>query len=549
MFDPSDIPRVIGVPPGADFPKVLAENVLAAHVDRPPEDLARVLILVNTRRMARRLTRLFSDGPARLLPRIGLITDVDALLPDIGLPPRVSRLRRKLELTQLTTRLIEAQPDLAARASAVDLADSLAAILDELQGEGVKAQAFRELTIDVGSYHWERSLKFLDIAAQYIEAMSEDGMDDEARRRAGVSALIERWEAAPPKTPVIVAGSTGSRSTTRMLMCAAARLPQGAICLPGFDFDLPATLWERLSINRETEDHPQYRFARILADLGLSFDAVKSWGKAPDADRNRLVSLSLRPAQVTDQWLNEGPRLGRLTDCTSRMSLIEAAQPKEEALAIATALRKSVEERQSVALITPDRTLARRVTATLSRWNIYPDDSAGMPLSLTPPGRFLRQVGRMIGAEVAPDQLVALLKHPLCRTGQDDRGPHLLNTRRLELYLRKHGVVDLSENVLTRFAMDEFKGANPWTEWLGRVLAALKTVPAPHFGRALSHHVELAEMIASGGSARAGKLWETSSGRACLASVRDVSWGKRLLRHSSICRLSSTGRSRIGSRE
>ena len=286
MFEPSDKPRLFGVPPGADFPRVLVDKVLDAYAGQAPEDLSRVCILVNTRRMQRRFKRLFSEGSARLLPRIGLVTDVEALLPGMDLPPPISRLRRKLELSQLTARLIEAEPDLAARTAAMDLADSLAGLLDEMQGEGMDPE--RLINLDTGnvSEHWDRSLKFLKITHRYIETTRDMGLDDEARRRMGVEHLCDHWRIAPPETPVIIAGSTGSRATTRMLMSAVAKLPQGALLLPGFDHDLPSDVWDRLSQDRSMEDHPQFRFAALLKILGLTRADVAQWGNAPDEMRN-----------------------------------------------------------------------------------------------------------------------------------------------------------------------------------------------------------------------------------------------------------------------
>ena len=49
---------------------------------------------------------------------------------------------------------------------------------------------------------------------------------------------------------------------------------------------------------------------------------------APDPARNRLISLALRPAPVTDQWIEEGPCAWSLIPAT-RLTLIEAAQPGE----------------------------------------------------------------------------------------------------------------------------------------------------------------------------------------------------------------------------
>ncbi len=48
-----------------------------------------------------------------------------------------------------------------------------------------------------------------------------------------------------------------------------------------------------------------------------------------------------------------------------------------EALSIAVAMREARNQNITAALVTPDRTLARRVMAALGRWNLEFDDSGG----------------------------------------------------------------------------------------------------------------------------------------------------------------------------
>ena len=56
------------------------------------------------------------------------------------------------------------------------------------------------------------------------------------------------------------------------------------------------------------------------------------------------------------------------------VAVIEAANAEEEALAIAVALREAMETPgKTAALVTPDRTLARRVLAALQRWKVPTD--------------------------------------------------------------------------------------------------------------------------------------------------------------------------------
>ncbi|MEL7093690.1 MAG: double-strand break repair protein AddB, partial [Pseudomonadota bacterium] len=228
MFDPSSAPRVFGCAPGVDFPAALIAGLEDRLRDAPPDAWARTTIFVNSARMARRVTTLLQDGPPRLLPRIRLLTHLDDLLPDGPLPPAISPLRRRLELAPLVARLIDQERDLGARSAGFDLADSLASLMDEMQGEGVSADDILSLDVSDHSEHWARAQRFFAIASDYVTRMAS-GPDAEARQRQTVKALATAWAATPPNDPILIAGSTGSRGTTQLLMQAVARLPQGAL--------------------------------------------------------------------------------------------------------------------------------------------------------------------------------------------------------------------------------------------------------------------------------------------------------------------------------
>lgn len=521
MFDPTDRPRIYGLPPGADFPAELAAGILERTKGQPPEALARVTILVNTRRMQRRLKTLLSEGPARLLPRISLVTDIGDLMPGLDLPPPGSSLRRRLELARLVEALIASDPGLAPKSAKFDLADSLAALMDEMQGEDVPLARLRGLDISDQSGHWARSLKFLSIVGQYIGQTQDRWSDPEARRRRAAALLTAAWAKNPPETPIIVAGSTGSRATTALIMRAVAALPQGAVVLPGFDFHTPGEVWRELTDSGAAplgaQDHPQYRFAAFLESLGADPMSVEAWrGDKHGSARNALVSLSLRPAPVTDRWLSEGPDLGDLLQHTSGLTMIEASQPRDEALAIAVAIREAIEHGKSVALISPDRVLGRRVAAALSRWNIVADDSAGQPLALTAPGRFLRQVAGLIEGAGDSVELMSLLKHPLAHSAGSDRGQHLRLTREFELYLRGTKSVSVTKQGLNTFRDRRPDVERPWCDWLGGWLDRVASAPEATLEACLEHHLTIAEALAGGGPEGSGGLWERTAGRDAL---------------------------------
>ncbi|WP_420568989.1 double-strand break repair protein AddB [Thalassovita sp.] len=536
MFEASDKPRVYGVGLGVDFPAALVRGLEARNQGLPPQQVAKTQLILSTQRMKRRVRDLFDAGPALLLPRLQLVTDLALGAGVSDIPTAVPPLRRRLEISQLVSILLDREPDLAPRSSLYDLSDSLASLLDEMHGEGVDPQVIRALDVSDESGHWGRSLQFLEIVQHYFD-QAHEAPDRETRQRMVVRGLSRLWEATPPQNPVVIAGSTGSRGTTMLLMKAIAKLPQGAIILPGFDFDMPASAWEDLADPLTSEDHPQYRFHKLLSELGLTPADVIPWDDTPPncPARSALVSLALRPAPVTDQWLSEGPELADLPGAMANVTVVEAPSLRDEALAIAMRLRKAVDEGITAALITPDRMLTRQVSAALGRWGVLPDDSAGTPLQLTPPGRFLRHVSALFHQKLTSEALLTLLSHPLTHSG-GQRGMHLLLTRELELHVRRKGAPFPDAELLEGFAAKtKLEGAKAWAEW---VCAAFmdQTADAMSLETWVDRHLALAEKIADGATpVQTSELWKEDAGRTARSAVdelqREAPYGGEMSAH------------------
>lgn len=523
MFEPASGPRIFGLPPGVDFAAELAAGVLDRLAGQPPEALAQVTIHLNTDRMRGRVRAAFQARGPGFLPRLRLLSDIGAD-PGLDAPPAVSAIRRRLELSLPVARLLAADPQFAPGTAIYDLADRLAGLADEMQDEGVTPAAFEQPGLaDDHAAHWERSLAFLRIIAPWFDG---DALPDAAtRQRRAAETLIARWRGRPPADPVLIAGSTGSRGTTQLLMQAVAALPQGALVLPGFDFDLPEKGWNSLmSDGIPNEDHPQFRHARLMALLDVDPAATARWTGAQPASpaRNRLISLALRPAPVTDQWLSEGAAFGPCGPATQGLALIEAPNPRTEALAVALALREAAETGRRAALITPDQTLVRRVTAALDRWSLVPDNSGGEPLHLSPPGRFLRQIAGLFGRPLTVEGLLALLKHPVAASGGGARGDHLRHTRNLELHLRRHGPPFPTAGSVREWglaASDHLREA--WCDWLAKAVTALPDGQERSVADWLAVLADLAERLAAdpGGSAAQSALWQAEAGEKAAAVI------------------------------
>lgn len=518
MFE-NDKNRLFGIPLGLDFPQAVVAGLEQRLKRAAPEDWARVTLIVNTRRMQRRLTKLLQDGSARLLPRIILLSDIDTLLPD---PPEASvpSLRRELDLAQLIDRLIASNPKLAPKAHVFDLAASLSSLIDEMQGEAVSPDALLSLDMSGHSGYWEQTRAFIALASDYI-AESHATAGSEQRQRLVQERLQDHWHANPPKSPVIIVGSTGSRGTTFALMTLVASLQNGAVIMPGFD---PNTDEKALGYEHyldHGDDHPQHRLVALADALNVRLRDIGAWSDLPpaQAERHKAVSLSLRPAPVTDAWIAEGPGLGDLPSAMAGVTLMETETPRAEAQVIAMRLRKAAEDGQTAALITPDRVLSRQVTAALDRWNILPDDSAGTPLHLTPPGRFLRHVAERLSQPLTAESLLTLLKHPLTHAGAD-RNLHQLNTQRFELRMRRDGAAfptaddirDTAERALPAGSSDR-EQMTEWSAWVAETFCAPETRGTLPLSDWVQSHLALAETLAAGPNGAPDPLWDQAAGR------------------------------------
>ena len=496
-------PNLYYLPVGVDFATELALGLQEQMAGRPPEDTARIQLFVNSQRMRHRVIQVMTAGGARFLPMIGVVSEIGADVSLSDLPAPIPELRQRLELAALIKQLLLAQPELAPLSVRYDLADSLALLLAEMQDEAVAPDALAGLDMSGHSAHWSRTQAFLNIIAPLYQSQT----DRQFRQREAVLRFTRSWDVQPAADLVIVAGSTGSRGTTALLMQRVAGLAQGAVVLPGFDTDLPAQVWSDMTDAMTHEDHPQFRFRRLMQNLAITRDQLRPWRSARplDPDRNRLISLALRPAPVTDQWLVEGQELPDLTLATRNLTLIEATHPREEALAIALVMRQAVELGQKAALITPDRNLTRRVAAALTRWGLVADDTAGTPLAMSASGRLLRHVAQSFTAPLAADQLLVLLKHPLTQAGEGRR-LHLSLTRQLELELRRNGPAFPDAAAIlawARFGNDEVVQWARWTASLLDQLTPLETAPLTNH---VARHLAVAQSLAQ------NALWQGAAG-------------------------------------
>ncbi len=438
-------PRLYTIPPSAPFLPTLAAALLDGRLVpgyAPRHDaLADATVYLPNRRAARAFGFALLDAlgqNATLLPRILPLGDIDeealAFSEEADsdeLLPAIEPLRRRLVLAKLVlqwTRQLasatgSADPLVAATpAAAIALADQLAHLFDDMTLANIPFERIGNAVPPNLDQYWEISRQFLEIAHQGWSAyLQEQGLLDPAVRRDRLLAREAERLAKNNTGPVIAAGSTGSLPAVANMLRVIAHHKNGAVVLPGLDQNLDDESFDAIEGGKSTDGsevegspgHPQFGLRRLLARIGAKRADVVPLAEARSPHREKFLSEAFRPAATTDRW-NSRDKTASGADPLADITFVEATEPREEALAIAIALRETLETKDTTAaLVTPDRALARRVAAELSRWNIAVDDSAGVPLAETEAGRFARIVATVAAEELAPVPLLAFLRHPL----------------------------------------------------------------------------------------------------------------------------------------
>jgi ATP-dependent helicase/nuclease subunit B len=442
---------VFTIPTHRSFSDSLVAGLIA-RFGRNPLAQASGRILLPNNRAVRSVTEAFvrASGSGLLLPRLIPIGDPEleeriggALDPagvDDVVPPAVEPLQRLLALAELV------RSDGETAIEAMRMASDLARTLDALLVEEVEPTALVEAARDAPELagHWQVSLDRLRAILRLWPAqLGERGEIDLAQRRnLLLHRLAERWASDPPPGFTVAAGITTAAPAVAAVLARVSAMPDGMVVLPGLTLasTLPDEEWDALGPDnngRSEQTHPQFHLKLLLDRIAVARSEVRLWPRtglaASTPQRTRAIANAFASAQSSDKWSTLKPVERRL----SGIRVAVLPDSASEAQAIALAIREALETpERTAALVTPDRTLARRVAALLARWGIEADDSAGRILSELPAGTLLLGVASAMAEELAPVPLLALLKHPLVGGTDEERLRWLEDVRLLDEGLR-----------------------------------------------------------------------------------------------------------------
>jgi ATP-dependent helicase/nuclease subunit B len=533
-------PQVYSIAAHRGFADALVAGLIPRYAE-PDLGLARLTLLLPSTRAARTVQEAFvraSEG-GLLMPRMAVVGDIDldetlgALLDPLGsadIAPAVDPTRRWLRLAEILRD--EMGADAPRGPALMRLARETARTMDRLLVEDIGPEELRQervlRAVEEQAEHWMRAThRFARVQARWLAELEASGMlDASARRNRLFDHAARRWRAAPPATPVVAAGVTSAAPALADLLRVVSELLRGAVILPDLDLSMSDDVWKELGAAGGGDNpgdppfapgdavtHPQYHLKLLLNRMGVNRGEVQPWHRAgitkgPPA-RSHAISALFLPPEASRVWVDLPADKRRMAG----VRVMENPTPEAEAQSIALLIREALEvPEKRVALVTPDRGLARRVVQHLARWNIEADDSAGRPLSQTTSGRLFLQLAELAGEAAAPVALVAALGNPLARSGEP-RADWLSGLRAMELALRgprpAPGLAALGP-VATKARVAEW-----WRE--------VETILEPLLDGNVRTLADWLDRLSIAGEALAGDaLWARVDGRALAAFVEDL---------------------------
>ncbi|MCM1324572.1 MAG: PD-(D/E)XK nuclease family protein [Acetobacter sp.] len=508
------LPNIFNIRISCSFWDVLAQ----IYIKRYKDDIFRfasAVFLVPNRRACLALTNAFirvQGLQPTILPQIIPISEIDddelffSQFDVSGIALQTKRIISKEERVFLFARLIMSKPNdfglkQISLAQAVNLALDLGNLIDTACNQGLSFDRLESLVPEKYATHWQETLKLLKIITEFWPQILDerDAMDAADLKNQLLIQQANIWLAEKTQKNIIAAGITANFPAIVNMLQTIQQLPNGEIYFAGIDCLADDEYWAAID-----DSHPQFELKELLSALNITREQVTDVVPPENIEREKFISELMRPACVSDKWRQLDKTIN-LEAAIKGISYINCNTQRDEALAIALKLRQIIAiPEKTAALITYDRNLARRVCAELERFEIKADDSAGLPLNLSPIGIFLRLLVEAAEDSESTVKLITLLKHPFtlfhlsiaeCRK----------KTYAYELFLRKRNNASLDEE--TQLFISTLQNT------LNELHNAL-TEESIEFYDILQIHIRLAEILASS-DIEEGKniLWRGDAGK------------------------------------
>lgn len=413
-------PNIVNIPNNYHFLKSLfhwLENSFS-------EELPHVKIFLPNRRSCREFSRLFLDKKSpKLLPEIKAISDLSyedffEFLPNKDAQEAINELLEIKTLSKMDYLLLLSQEiqKLSLFGENLDfeqsfkIAINLQSLFDDIESEEVDFEQISDIDDSNLSKHRQITMDFLKEFYVKVKnsSLKNNTLFSGSSQNLIIHKFIQLLDQFHSKTPIIIAGSTGSVSFVKKLIKAISK-------------DNYVVLYGANKESFSEENHPQF-FPKQLTDF-LEInpkdipDIIRNEFALSDQARQELLSLMMLPSHKTQQWQKVSNYLdvSRVKkDLEDNFTLIEANNEIEESKLIALIAQEACQNNKDLAIIANNDKVATLIALELQKINLPFNDARSFKIFNSKVINFLLSILELIESDFNSHNILAVLKNPLC---------------------------------------------------------------------------------------------------------------------------------------
>ena len=415
-----DKPRIFNIPANYHF----FESLFYWLEKNFKEQLSEVKIFLPNRRSCREFQELFlAKNRNLILPKIKAISDISFedffdFLPNENVKRIIDELLQiktldnleYLLFLSLEIRKLSIFGENLEFEQSFKIAINLQSLFDDIEREEIDLKKLDEIDDSNLSQHRLLTLDFLKNFHVQIKnsLLKKNILFAASGQNFVIGKFVSMLEEYGSKTPIVIAGSTGSVAFSKKLIRAISK--NNYVILHGATDE-----------TFEEENHPQFFLNSLVSFLEIEKKSVQKISEEnlllSDENRQKLISLMMLPAKKTTKWQEISKYIDvekAAHDLQKNFRLIEAKNEIEEAKIIALILRETWELNKTAAIITNNDRLANLVKLELTNFHLPFNDTRNLKILNSNLVNFLLLIIELVESDFNSHNLLAILKNPLC---------------------------------------------------------------------------------------------------------------------------------------
>ncbi|MSP33566.1 MAG: hypothetical protein EXR06_01525 [Rickettsiales bacterium] len=389
-----------------------------------------VKILFPNRRACREFQNIFIDkfGPEALMPKVKAIGDIsyDDFLdsfPRQQINSIVDELFKIKHLDGfdylffLSNEIIKTKVfgENISFSQALSIATQLKNLFDDIERQEIDLSLLYEIDDSDLAAHRQFTLDFLKKFYLRVRnsVLKNNILSHVGYQNFVINKLAESIDSQGLKSPLVIAGSTGSVNYSKRLIKAVAGDKNGFVMLYGLRL-------EEFGLASEVADetHPQSILRELLKSMNVGVSDVKEITiekfKICDESRLDFLSFLMLPSAETNQWQGLATKieLPKITsDFEKNFSYLEVQNEAEEARSVAIIASKASLDNKKIAIISGDKKFVELLKVELKKSSLEFNDARSLDLSSSKLANLILLLLELRDNNFESASLLAFLKH------------------------------------------------------------------------------------------------------------------------------------------